>query len=128
LAWIGFTVERVVLFGLGGENVPKAEDWIAKAEALLKKVEAWELARRAMMGPRQNDDMGACMPMLRKYPPEAERLRDEASELPMALRWPGVAAGHLIMCATCLKSAEEHCVLARQSIEEAEKILGDAKK
>lgn len=125
---LGVTVERVVPFTLGGENAPKAEDTFKKAEELLAKVKALEVATRSMKGSRQNEDWATCGRLMRQYQPQAEVLRDEARELPTTLGWSGVAAGHLIMCASCLKSAEEQCVLARQSLKEAEEMLADAQK
>lgn len=125
---LGVTVERVVPFTLGGDKAPKAEDTIKKAEELLEKVKALEVATRSMKGSRQNEDWATCGKLMRQYQPQAEKLRDEARELPTTLGWSGVAAGHLVMCASCLKSAEEQCALARQSLTEAEKMLADAKK
>lgn len=121
----GIIVRRTIEFPVGTASIEEAERkakleekaLLAKAKGLLQNVIDLEIKARAMDGPRVSN-IGRCGELMRQLQPIAERLRDEANELPMHLFGPGAAAGHLVLGCSCLNSAPEHRALALKIIAE----------
>lgn len=120
---IGVTVEQVQSFTLGKVPTANVSDTNAKARVLLAEAEKLEKATKPMSSLRRTRDqtkLRQCGEMMRKLQPQAERLRDKARALPVI---PGmhiaIAAGHLVLCSSCLDDAESECVLARKSLMDA---------
>jgi len=128
---MGATVERTEAFTLGSGSTPNAAQAVSKAKELLAEVTALEKATRTMAPLRQSRDTATlkrCGELMREHQPEAERLRDQASKLPLPLGMHiGIAAGHLVLCASCMDTAEEDCARARGSIKEAALAIAGAR-
>jgi hypothetical protein len=128
---MGVTVEKTQTFTLGGGATPSGAQAVSKAKGLLAEVTALEAATHTMAPLRQSHDTAAlrrCGELMRKHQPEAERLRDQASKLPLPLGMHiGIAAGHLVLCASCTDTADEDCARARGSIKEAARAIAEAR-
>jgi hypothetical protein len=128
---MGVTVEKTEAFTLGSGSTPNAAQAVLKAKELLAEVTALEKATHAMALLRQSRDTATlrrCGELMRKHQPEAERLRAQASNLPLPLGMHiGIAAGHLVLCGSCIDTAEEDCARARGSIKEASEAIAGAR-
>lgn len=104
---------------------PSAE-MIAKAKRMLGEVEAIEQATRGMKNLRDGQNPGAmrkCVQIMREQQPKAEAVRNEANKTGTDFPDVGIAAGFLVMCASCLPDAEDSCIMARKHIADAQEAL-----
>jgi hypothetical protein len=132
---LGVSVEERLTFVVGGTAAtpaPTEADAVKRASELLEQVSDLEKATRAMRPLRKKSDtesLRRCGELMRRHQPEAERLRAATDGLPVPLGMHiGIAAGNLVLCSSCLESADGFCTQANESLKKARAAIRTAQR